>query len=205
MNAGFDGVQIHGANGYLIDQFLCNSTNLRTDQYGGSPENRVRFYSEVVQAVVKAIGGDQVGTRFSPNGDSQGAVDNQYQSTYPLAAKAAKDAGPAWIELRETKLENGFWAEFTGQNSHDGQEPIHDLIRQTFGGPIVLNEAFTAQAAQEAIQNGVADAISFGRSFISNSDLPLRIEQGKEWAPIAPKQAWYNPTANGYTDFPFAT
>lgn len=166
----------------------------------------MRFYREVVSAVVAAVGGGKVGTRFSPNGDSQGAIDDAYTTTYPLAAAAAREAGSAWLELRETKSVGAFWDEFTGENKGNaGQPPIHGLVRDAFKGPVVLNEAFDAAAAQKAVESGVADAVSWGRYYISNPDLAVRIQQGKPWAPVAPKEAWYDASAKGYTDWPTAT
>jgi 2,4-dienoyl-CoA reductase-like NADH-dependent reductase (Old Yellow Enzyme family) len=191
--AGFDGVQIHAANGYLIDQFLRDNSNFRTDAYGGSIENRVRLLREVAGAVVGAIGGDRVGVRLSPNGDSQGVNDSAPHDLFPAAAAALADAGVAWLELREPD-QNGTFGK--GEVA-----PVAPAIKQAFGGPLVLNSDYDDVTAQAALDAGAADAIAFGRPFIANPDLPHRYANN---LPIAPDTmaTWYSRGIEGYIDYP---
>lgn len=192
--AGFDGVQIHAANGYLIDQFLRDNANFRTDLYGGSVENRVRLLREVTQAVVDAIGADRVSVRLSPNGDSQGVNDSDPAALFAAAADALDAIGVAFLELREPGPDGTF-----GSTDVPRQSP---LIRQHFKGPLVLNSDYDAQRAQADLASGLADAISFGRPLLANPDLVERLREG---APLnAPREmtTWYSPGAEGYTDYP---
>ena len=165
--AGFDGVEIHAANGYLIDQFLRDNSNFRTDAYGGSIENRIRLLTEVTQAIADAIGADRTAVRLSPNGDTQGANDSNPQALFPAAAAALSKIGIAFLELREPGFDGTF-----GKAEVD---PIAPLIRKFFNGPLVLNSDYTLEKAQAALAAGEADAIAFGRPFIANPDLPQRL------------------------------
>lgn len=191
--AGFDGVQIHGANGYLIDQFVRESANLRTDIYGGSPENRIRLMREITEAVAGEIGADRTAIRFSPNGNSQGIEDRDPVAVYSLAAKALNEIGIAFLELREQGPDGTF--------GKSDQPKISPAIRPLFDGPLVLNQDFDAAAAQAALDSGIADAIAFGRPFISNPDLVERLSVG---APFAPDvvATWYSRGPQGYIDYP---
>lgn len=193
--AGFDGVQLHGANGYLVDQFLRDSTNNRADEYGGSPENRTRFLREVLAALIAVWGADRVGLRLSPNGETQGCDDSDPAATFGAAARVAQDLGIAFLELREPGPEGTF-----GQTDVPPQSP---LIRSIYSGPLVLNSDYDAARAAADIDAGRCDAVAFGRPFISNPDLPERIRQG---APLAENrnvpQSWYFPGAEGYVDYP---
>jgi 2,4-dienoyl-CoA reductase-like NADH-dependent reductase (Old Yellow Enzyme family) len=191
--AGFDGVQIHGANGYLIDSFLRDGANTRTDEYGGSIENRIRLMREVTQAVADAVGKERTAIRLSPNGNSQGTDDSNPHPLYEAAAAALSDIGIAFIELREPGPDGTF-----GKPSH---APVHPVIRTAFKGPLVLNSDFTAEAAQAALDAGQADAIAFGRPFITSPDLPTRIARGLPFIPSGPAQ-WYGEGAAGYSDWP---
>ena len=193
--AGFDGVQLHGANGYLVDQFLRDSTNLRTDEYGGPPENRARFLREVLEALIDVWGADRVGVRLSPNGDTQGCDDSDPAATFGAAAKVVQDLGLAFLELREPGPDGTF-----GRTDVPKQSP---MIRQIYTGPLVLNSDYTAEEAAADIVAGKCDAVSFGRPYISNPDLDIRIREGAEWAPNAdvPK-SWYLPGPQGYIDYP---
>ncbi len=191
--AGFDGVQIHAANGYLIDQFLRDGANQRTDDYGGSPANRVRLLSEVTRAVVAEAGAGRTAVRFSPNGDTQGVIDSDPASVFAVAADALDAIGIAFLDLRELGPDDAF--ERTDQPR---QSP---LIRRHFRGPLVLNNGYDAERAQADLDAGVADAIAFGRAFISNPDLPERLAKK---APLAKAEmaTWYTQGAEGYTDYP---
>ncbi len=191
--AGFDGVQIHAANGYLIDQFLRDKSNHRTDAYGGSIENRVRLLREVTQAVVDAIGADKVAVRLSPNGDSQGVNDSDPASLFTVVAQTLDAIGIAHLELREPGPDGTF-----GATDVPRQSP---LIRQYFSGPLILNSDFNAASAQAALDSGLADAISFGRPFLANPDLPERLRIDGPLNP-AVMATWYAQGPEGYIDYP---
>ncbi|MCJ8157878.1 alkene reductase [Sphingomonas sp. LaA6.9] len=193
--AGFDGVQIHAANGYLIDQFLRNGSNQRDDDYGGSPENRIRLLREVVEAVAGEVGADRTAVRLSPNGDSQGVSDSDPTSVFVPAARLLSDIGIAFLELREPGPEGTF--------GRTDQPKVSPAIRPVFQRPLVLNSDFGFAEAQAALDAGLADAISFGRTFIANPDLPLRLA---EKLPLNSDEmaTWYSQGAEGYIDYPFA-
>ncbi|HSM52962.1 MAG TPA: alkene reductase, partial [Erythrobacter sp.] len=193
--AGFDGVQLHGANGYLVDQFLRDGTNFRDDEYGGSPENRTRFMREVLEALVDVWGADRVGIRLSPNGESQGCDDSNPPATFGAAAKVCEDLGLAFVELREPGPEGTF-----GQTDVPKQS---SMIREIYSGPLVLNSDYTAAEADADVSSGKCDAVSFGRPYISNPDLAERVRVGAHWNPNkdVPK-SWYFPGEAGYVDYP---
>jgi N-ethylmaleimide reductase len=191
--AGFDGVQIHSANGYLLDQFLRNNTNFRDDDYGGSIENRIRLTREVTQAVADTIGADRTSVRLSPNGETQGANDSNPVALFTAAAAALQQIGIGFLELREVKTFGNFGTTDVPRVSPD--------IRKVFTGPLVLNQEYTLETANEDLESGLADAISFGRPFISNPDLPARLANGAELTPDNYK-TWYSEGAEGYTDYP---
>ncbi len=193
MAAGFDGVQIHGANGYLVDQFLRDATNLRDDDYGGPVENRIRFLGEVTRAVAEMVGAERTAVRLSPNGDSQGVNDSDPQSLFPAAAAMLGDIGIAFLELREPRRDGTF-----GTAEHD---PIAPAIRKAFAGPLVLNSDYDLTRAEAALGEEQADAISFGRPFISNPDLPTRFARKAELTPDD-RASWYTPGEQGYIDYP---
>jgi len=192
--AGFDGVQLHAANGYLIDQFIRSGTNLRTDEYGGSAENRVRLLGEVTQRLVDVWGGDRVAVRLSPNGDSQGADDATPVETFTTAAKLLDDIGIAFLELREPPAH--------GTYGNTDVPPVSPDIRPVFNGPLVLNSDYFYENAMAALAEKKADAISFGRTFMTNPDLPERFRIGAELNPIDFTPTWYSQGAEGYTDYP---
>ena len=192
MEAGFDGVQIHAANGYLIDQFLRDNSNFRTDAYGGSVENRVRLLREVAQAVADTVGADRTGVRLSPNGDSQGANDSHPVALFTAAAAALSEVGVAYLELREP-----------GPNGTFGKAevaPVAPEIRKAFSGSLILNSDYDATSGQAQLDTGVADAITFGRPFIANPDLPNRFAKG---LPLArdDMKTWYSQGPKGYIDY----
>ncbi|WP_294313771.1 alkene reductase [uncultured Sphingomonas sp.] len=193
IRAGFDGVQLHGANGYLIDQFLRDGTNHRDDDYGGSPENRIRFMRESVARVADAIGAGRTGIRLSPNGETQGADDSDPASVFVPAAAALDALGIAFIELREQGPDGTF-----------GKSDVPKLspqIRKVFKGPLVLNQDYDGASAQADLDSGVADAIAFGRKYIANPDLVERLRQGAPLNQDDPK-TWYSKGREGYTDYP---
>ncbi len=185
MAAGFDGVEIHGANGYLIDQFLQDSTNHRTDQYGGSIENRARFMMEVTDAVVSVWGADRVGMHIAPRGDAHDMGDSDPAALFTHVAR----------ELGKRKL-----AFLCARESHD-HPALGPALKQAFGGVFIANENFTGASAREAIASGTADAVAFGKAAIANPDLVLRI---RENAPLNPPDTdtFYASGPQGYTDYP---
>ena len=191
--AGFDGVQIHGANGYLVDQFLRNGANFRTDQYGSSIENRLRFMSEVLQAVSAEIGMDRVGIRFSPNILVQGVDDCDPIPLFKAVAARLEDLQVPWIELREAHQPTSAGSIPT--------EPVSPAMRPLYSGRILLNSDYDGPNARERMAEGIADGISFGRPFISNPDLVHRLAVG---APLSPgdTSTFYSGGAAGYTDYP---
>jgi 2,4-dienoyl-CoA reductase-like NADH-dependent reductase (Old Yellow Enzyme family) len=192
--AGFDGVQIHAANGYFIDQFLRDGSNHREDAYGGSPENRVRLLREVAEAVASEAGAGRTHVRLSPNGDSQGVDDSAPETVFPLAARTLSDIGIASLELRQPGPDGTF-----GRTDVPKQSPA---IREAFKGVLILNSDYrTAADAQADLDSGAADAISFGRTFLANPDLPERLAKG---APLNPDSmaTWYSQGPEGYIDYP---
>jgi N-ethylmaleimide reductase len=193
--AGFDGVQLHAANGYLIDQFLRDGSNLRDDDYGGPIENRIRLLRQATSAIADVVGPDRTAVRLSPNGDSQGVNDSDPVPLFTAAAEMLSEIGIAFLELREPP--------FDGTYGKGELPPIAPEIRKVFQGPLVLNSDYTPERAQAALDEGVADAVSFGRPFISNPDLPRRIECGAEWAKDD-QSTWYSQGPEGYIDYPEA-
>jgi len=193
LRAGFDGVQIHAANGYLIDQFLRDGTNQRDDDYGGPIENRIRLLRQVTQAVAGTVGADRTAVRLSPNGSSQGANDSDPYSLFPAAAAALSEIGIAFLELREPG--------FDGTFGKAEVEPVHPSIRAAFTGPLVLNSDYRRDRAQAALDAGEADAITFGRTFLANPDL---VERLRADAPLNDDvmATWYSQGPEGYVDYP---
>ena len=191
--AGFDGVQLHGANGYLIDQFLRDNSNFRSDSYGGSIENRVRLLREVTEAIAEVVGSERTAVRLSPNGDSQGVNDSNPVPLFTTAAKALSEIGIAFLELREPPANGTF-----GQSEVD---PIAPYIRDVFKGPLVLNSDYDPVRAKAELASGVADAVSFGRLFITNPDLPRRIAHGLPLHTDQNPKTWYSQGDEGYVDY----
>lgn len=183
--AGFDGVEIHGANGYLLDQFLQDSTNRRTDAYGGTREKRARLMLEVTDAVAEVWGADRVGMHLAPRADRHDMGDSDRLATFTYVARELGKRRLAFICAREARLEDSI-----GPN-----------IREAFGGVYIANENFTRETAEQALTDGIADAVAFGRAFIANPDLVAR------FAANAPLNAWddqtfYTGGAKGYIDYP---
>jgi len=193
-DAGFDGVEIHAANGYLIHQFLDSKTNHRTDQYGGSVENRYRFLKEITEAILSVWPAARVGVRLSPNGDFNDMGAPDFRETFTYAAAQLNDYGLAYLHVVDG-LAFGF---------HQQGEPMTlREFRQVFTGPLMGNCGYTQSTAEAAIASGQADLIAFGRPYLSNPDLVERFAHGWELNPPADMTAWSAPTAAGYTDFPF--
>ena len=184
--AGFDGVEIHAANGYLIDQFLQDSTNKRTDEYGGSIENRTRFLLEVTDAVISVWGADRVGVHLAPRGDAHDMGDSDPAALFTHVAAELGKRGIAFLCARE---------------SHD-KPAIGPAIKEAFGGVFIANEKFTADSAREALERGVADAVAFGVPAIANPDLVDRFRRGAPLNDPNPS-TFYGAGPEGYTDYPF--
>jgi len=187
--AGFDGVEIHAANGYLLDQFLKQGTNQRGDQYGGSIENRVRLTLEITQAVTEVWGGDRVGIRISPTGTFNSMSDDDPQALFNHLVEQLNSYQLAYLHVVE----------------QFGEESVthfdFSVIRQRFNGAYMANGGYTAEKAEESLQNDKSDLISFGSPFISNPDLPKRFKQGAALA-SADQNTFYGGDAKGYTDYP---
>ncbi len=192
--AGFDGVEIHAANGYLIDQFLQSKTNQRTDRYGGSVENRFRFLKEIVEAIITVWPAAKVGVRLSPNGNFNDMGAPDFRETFTYAAKQLNAYGLAYLHVVDG-LAFGF---------HEQGKPMTlPEFRAVFSGPIIGNCGYTQETGEAAIAAGQADLIAFGRPFLSNPDLVERFANGWELNPPADVKVWSAPDARGYTDFPF--
>ncbi|MEP7118121.1 MAG: alkene reductase [Acidobacteriota bacterium] len=193
MEAGFDGVQIHAANGYFIDQFLRDGANLRDDDYGGSVANRIRLLREIATAVAATVGATRTGVRLSPNGASQGVNDSDPHTLFTAAAAALEQLGIAFLELREPPP--------FGTRGLPDAAPVAPAIRRAYTGPLVLNSDYDRARAQATIAAGEADAISFGRLFLANPDLPQRLAAG---AALTKDDAATHYTSGpvGYTDYP---
>ena len=190
--AGFDGVEIHGANGYLIDQFLRDGSNKRTDQYGGSVENRARFLVEVTEAVVGVFGADRVGMRLSPNGAFNSMHDSNPRAIFGHVAK----------ELQRLNLAYLHFVRATPTDDVKGGPIDADFFRPLFRNPIISAGGFTdGKQAEAVLKTGNADLVAYATLFISNPDLPVRLKQN---APLAQadRATFYGGDAKGYTDYP---
>nr|WP_018174562.1 MULTISPECIES: alkene reductase [unclassified Thioalkalivibrio] len=191
--AGFDGVQIHAANGYLLDQFLRSGCNQRTDAYGGSVENRMRLPLEVVRAVIGVWGPERVGIRVSPTGSFNDMHDDDPLATYSAFARELDATGISYIEVVEDS--------FQGNHESGRPEPVIDAIREHFSRTYIGNGAYTADEARQRIDAGRCDLVSFGRPFIANPDLPERFRRHaelNEWD----EATFYGGDEHGYTDYP---
>ena len=193
IDAGFDGVQVHGANGYLVDQFLRDGGNFRTDEYGGSIDNRLRFMTEVLEAVGAEIGVDRVGIRFSPNIYSQGVVDGDPIPLFEAVAKRLEELQVPWIELREPRQPTSAGAIPT--------EPVSPAMRPLYSGKILINSDYDWADARGRVEAGHADGVSIGRLFISNPDLVKRIALGAA-INAGDSSTFYAGGAEGYVDYP---
>jgi 2,4-dienoyl-CoA reductase-like NADH-dependent reductase (Old Yellow Enzyme family) len=183
--AGFDGVEIHGANGYLLDQFLQDSTNQRTDAYGGPIENRARLMLEVTDACIEVWGADRVAMHLAPRRDSHSMGDSTPLETFGYIAKELGKRKIAFICAREAV----------------GEDSLGPQLKKLFGGVYVANEQLTKTTAQQVLDRGDADAVAFGKLFIANPDLPLRLERDAPLNQPVPA-TFYAKDAVGYTDYP---
>lgn len=186
--AGFDGVELHGANGYLLDQFLQDGSNQRTDAYGGSIENRARLLLEVTDAAISVWGPGRVGVHLAPRGDSHTMGDSNPLATFGYVAEQLGKRGIAFIFTRESL----------------GENRISPQLKKRFGGVLIANEAFSRESAQQVLNAGEADAVSFGKIFIANPDLPHRLQANVELNPYD-NSTFYGygqpDLAVGYTDY----
>jgi N-ethylmaleimide reductase len=196
LKAGFDGVEVHGANGYLIEQFLQSHTNLRTDRYGGSIENRVRFLMEVTEAVTDVWGADRVGVRLSPYGVANGSGEADPMPLYTHAIKSLNPLGLAYLHFIEPRSSGAGRAEVNHQNVPSAMV----LFRPIWNSVLISAGGFTGESANAAIAAGQADAIAFGRIFISNPDLPRRLQHGYPLTPYN-RKTFYGGEEEGYTDY----
>jgi 2,4-dienoyl-CoA reductase-like NADH-dependent reductase (Old Yellow Enzyme family) len=201
--AGFDGVHIHGANGYLLDQFLQDSTNHRSDGYGGGIENRARLMLEVTDACIAVWGADRVGMHLAPRMDSHDMGDSDRLGTFLYVARELGKRGLGWIAAREAQI--GTDTKLVDSQGRPKQianpESIGPVLRDAFGGPFIANEGFDQASAERTLADGKADAVAFGKLFIANPDLPRRFAQA------SPLNSWdtstfYSGGAKGYVDYP---
>jgi 2,4-dienoyl-CoA reductase-like NADH-dependent reductase (Old Yellow Enzyme family) len=183
--AGFDGVEVHGANGYLLDQFLQDKTNRRTDAYGGSIENRARLMLEVTDACIDVWGADRVGMHLAPRRDSHDMGDSTPLETFGYVARELGKRGIAFICAREAI----------------GDDRLGPALKKAFGGVYIANEKMTRESAEQLLNSGEADAVAWGQWFIANPDLPARLKQNAPLNPARPDK-FYAPGAEGYTDYP---
>ena len=183
--AGFDGVELHGANGYLLDQFLQDGSNQRTDEYGGPIENRARLMLECADAAISVFGPARVGMHLAPRGDLHGISDSNPEATFTYVARELGKRNIAFIAARE----------------HVGPDSIGRCLKEIFGGTFVANEAIDQHTGQQLLDEGKADAVAFGKLFIANPDLPARFAKG---CPLNRPNAatFYAPGPEGYTDYP---
>ena len=192
--AGFDGVEVHGANGYLIDQFLQGNSNRRADANGGSGENRTRFLLDVVEAVTPVWGADRIGVRIGPSNKFGGMGDSVPGVTFPYVARALARYGLAFLHVIEPRV--------TGNVSDDAQQPVAaGQLRPLFGGPVITAGGFDATGAAAILAKDDADLVAFGRHFLANPDLPERLRRN---LPINPydRTTFYYGGTKGYTDHP---
>ena len=194
--AGFDGVELHGANGYLADQFLQDGTNKRTDAYGGSIENRSRFLLEVMEAMVSVWGGDRVAVRIGPGGSFNGMHDNNPAALFGYLAAELNRFGLAYLHVLEPRVKGNVVIT-------EGQGPVAaEQLRKIFTGKIIAAGGFDPASAEAVVERGDADLVAFGRHFVANPDLPKRV---KLELPLNAydRDTFYTFDAKGYTDYPF--
>lgn len=191
MEAGFDGVEIHAANGYLPNQFLCERLNTRTDAYGGSVENRARFIVEIFEAIAQHLPANRIGIRFSPFAAYNNACPSDPEAVYSHLAREMQRLGAAYVHF----------ADMNGWFGFPDLDKIIDILRPNYDGPIIANGGLTVDQGAELLATGKVQAIAFGRGFFANPDLVARIASGAEIAE-APSGGWYARGEADYTDFP---
>ncbi|MDE1917963.1 MAG: alkene reductase [Sphingomonadales bacterium] len=193
--AGFDGVEIHGANGYLPDQFLQDGTNKRTDDYGGPIENRARFLLDVTQEAIDVFGADRVGVRLTPSGTYGSMSDSDPQATFGYVVRQLDAMGIAYLHIVEPRIK--------GTELIEDAEPVAAAhLRPLFRGTMIAAGGFDGSSAEAILEAGHADAVAFGRDFIANPDLPERLRRNLPLNPYD-RDTFYGGDARGYTDYPF--
>jgi N-ethylmaleimide reductase len=194
-DTGFDGVELHAANGYLVDQFIQDGANKRTDSYGGPIENRVRFLREATEALISVWGAEKVGVRISPSGEWGGISDSHPQATFSHVAKVLDSYKIAYLHIIEPRIKGD-------STLHEGHPPVASkYLRPYFTGPIIAAGGFDREGAEAIVDSGVADLVAFGRHFTSNPDLPYRLKHKLSLAPYV-RDAFWGGDEHGYTDFP---
>lgn len=201
LEAGFDGVEIHGANGYLVDQFLRDGTNRRTDRWGGPVENRARFLLEVTEAAADVWGADRVGVRLSPLSGFNDMGDSDPESTFGHAAARLDELGIAYLHVVEPDPGAGQGRPEPGAAAARDRPVAVRRVRESFSGPLMANNAYDRASAERAIESGFADLVSFGRLFLANPDLPERFAEGAPLNEPDPS-TFYGGGEEGYTDYP---
>jgi N-ethylmaleimide reductase len=195
--AGVDGVEIHSANGYLLDSFLHDGSNKRTDAYGGSVDNRARILLEVIEAVSALRGADRIGVRLSPSGEWNDMTDSDLEGTFSRVAELLNPLGLAYLHLIEPRIKGD-----DAKAGFENAEPVVAAqLRRIFKGPIIAAGGFVGQSAEAIVQRGDADAVAFGRWFSSNPDLPERIRRNASLTPYV-RDAFWGGDERHYTDFP---
>jgi N-ethylmaleimide reductase len=195
VQAGFDGVEVHGGNGYLIDQFLRQTSNKRTDEYGGTLANRIRFAQEVLSAIAEAIGRERTGIRLSPFITQRGMNDPQVTEAILALAAWCEQEGIAFIHLAEADWDD----------APQVPEPFRQSLRETFSGTLIVAGNYDLEKAEKILAAGYADLIAFGRTFIANPDLPHRLAHQLPLAQVRDPATLFGGTATGYTDYPIYT
>ena len=190
--AGFDAIEVHAANGYLLDQFLRDGSNKRNDAYGGVAENRVRLLKEVLDTVIEVYGADKVGVRLSPTGGFNDMSDSDPKGTFTTVVKALNEYSLAFLHVVE---------EFPGEDTNEEEQAVIRAVRDAWDGPYIANGGLDAEKAAKMVEDGKADAVTFGRPYIANPDLAERIRTGAKWNE-PDHETFYGGDEKGYTDYP---
>jgi N-ethylmaleimide reductase len=197
VEAGFDGVELHAANGYLFDQFLQDGSNKRTDRYGGSFENRARFLLDATRAVISVWGSDKVAVRLGPSGSWGDMSDSDPEGLFTYVAAELDKLGLAYLHLIEPRIAGNI------EDEARDQTPVAAaLMRRFFHGTIIAAGGFTGKSAEAIVASGDADLVAFGRHFIANPDLPERLRRNLPLNPYD-RATFFGGTEVGYTDYPF--
>lgn len=195
--AGFDGVEVHAANGYLLDQFLQDKTNHRTDQYGGPFENRLRLLNEVLACVSNVFAYDQIGVRLSPYGGFNDIADSDPLALFTAVIEKLNPLGLAYLHMIEPRATTAGGSDELDANAHN----VSALFRKAFHGKFISAGGYTKESGEAALEAGLADAIAYGRIYIANPDLAERFAQGAALNPYD-RPSFYGGSEKGYTDYP---